>query len=292
MIPRMIVLIAFLSSTLCLGLSDQKAERRGPIVRQVDHILVESSDPGSLFNFFEDTLQFPEAWPLAQGPGFVSGGIGAGNVNFELFQYTPQKGVPARTKPESRYAGLAFQPYPLPEALRELQVCEIPYDPPKPFISTLPDGSQGILWTTVSLPSFSRPGMTVFLYEYSPVFLRVEVRRKQLGNRLALNNGGPLGFQSILEIIISTTHLEKDKAAWGQLLGNQISPDFWRAASGPAIRLVQGSSDRISEIVFKVKSLERARAFLDLNQLLGSVSPKEISLNASKIQGLKIRIVE
>jgi hypothetical protein len=286
------VLLAVFSGVIGLGSSDQTARRRGPIIRQVDHILIETSDPKPLFSFFADTLQLPVAWPLTDNRGFVSGGIGAGNVNLELFEYPEKKQLPARKNPEARYAGMAFQPYPLSEALRELEVCGIPYDPPKPNITTLPDGSQGTSWTTVSLPSLSRPGMTIFLYEYSPVFLRVEVRRKQLGNRLALNDGGPLGFQSIREIVISTTHMEEDKVVWGELLGNQNSPDSWGAGSGPAIRLTPGSSDRVSEIIFKVKSLERAQSFLERKRLLGAVSSKGISLNASKIQGLKILVVE
>jgi hypothetical protein len=32
-------------------------------------------------------------------------------------------------------------------------------------------------------------------HEYSPEFLKVDVRRKQLGNRLLLNGGGLLGIQ-------------------------------------------------------------------------------------------------
>jgi hypothetical protein len=292
MVRHTMFFLAALSGVVCFGVSNQTARRRTPIIRQVDHILIETGDPQSLFSFFSDTLELPVAWSLAHSKGFESGGIGAGNVNLELFQYTEQKRVPARRNPEARYAGLAFQPYPLSESLRELDVSGIPYDSPKPTISTLPDGSQGTAWTTVSLPSLSRPGMAIFLYEYSPVFLRVEVRRKQLGNRLALTDGGPLGFQSIPEIVITTTHMEKDKAVWGELLGNRISQDSWRAGSGPAIHLIPGSSDRLSEIIFKVKSLERARSFLDRNQLLGAVSSKELFLNASKIQGLKIRIVE
>jgi hypothetical protein len=37
---------------LCAGLSAQSDRRKGPIVRQVDRILIESGDPKTLFDFF------------------------------------------------------------------------------------------------------------------------------------------------------------------------------------------------------------------------------------------------
>ncbi len=284
--------LTILSGALIVGTSTQSAARRGPIVRQVDHILVESADPEALFSFFADTLQLPEAWPLADSQGFTSGGIGAGNVNIEVFRYAQSTNVPVRRISGARYAGLAFEPYPLSAALQELKLRGIPYSPPEPYVANLPKGSQGVLWTTVSLHSFSRPGMSVFLYEYSTAFLRVEVRRKQLANRLTLDKGGPLGFHSVREIVIACTNLEREKDAWTQLLGKQVSPEIWRAGAGPVIHLLQGPEDQIREITCKIQSLDRAKAFLQKNQLSGSASSKEIVLNPSKIQGLRIRLTE
>jgi hypothetical protein len=278
--------------SLILSIFAQDERRKGPIIRQVDHILVESRDPASLFRFFSDTMQLPEAWPLTESQGFASGGVGTGNASIRIFRYAQHSGFSKRNLAEARYAGLALQPYPLSDALRELRICGIPYDTPEPYVSTLPDGSQGTLWTTVSLPSFSRPGMTIFLYEYSPEFLSVEARRQQIGNRLALNKGGPLGVQSIREIVIATKNLEKDEAAWEQLLEKKTSSGNPSVETGLSIRLVPGSEDCISEMVFAVKSLERAKEFLDKRGLLGTESHKEISLDPSKIQGLKIHLME
>jgi hypothetical protein len=277
---------------LILSVFAQDAQRKGPIIRQVDHILVESRDPASLFRFFSDTMQLPEAWPMTESQGFISGGVGTGNASIRIFRYAQQSGFSERNLAEARYAGLALQPYPLSNALRELRICGISYDTPESYVSTLPNGSQGTLWTTVSLPSFSRPGMTVFLYEYSEAFLRVGARRQQLGNRLALNNGGPLGIQSIREIVIATKNLEKDKAAWEQLLEKKISSENRPVETGPSIRFISGSQDCISEMIFAVKSLAHAKEFLDKHGLLGTESNKEISLDPSKIQGLKIRLME
>jgi hypothetical protein len=289
---RKFAFMLLLCSALFLAASAQISGRKGPIIRQVDHILVESSDPESLFKFFSDTLQLPEAWPLTENQGFVSGGVGTGNASIRFYRPAESGSAPTRDIAEARYAGLALQPYPLTNALRELQICKIPYDDPEPYISTLPNGSSGTLWTTVSLPSFSRPGMTIFLYEYSPAFLRVEARRQQLGNRLALNNGGPLGIQSIGEIVIAAKNAKADRAAWKQLLEKKTTSGTELLEPGPSIHLNPGSEDGISEIAFTVKSLARAKEFLDKHRLLKTANPRSIALDPSKVQGLKIRLME
>ncbi|HQH26375.1 MAG TPA: hypothetical protein PLP17_03180, partial [Oligoflexia bacterium] len=69
---------------------------------------------------------------------------------------------------------------------------------------------------------------SIFLYEYSPAFLRVDVRRKQLGNRLTLNKGGPLGIQSVYEIVLAAPNVEREKAAWKQLLGEPTPAGHWK----------------------------------------------------------------
>ena len=93
----------------------QTGVRKGPIVRQVDRILIESSNPKALFAFFSADLQLPEAWPLAENQGYMSGALGAGNVNIELYRYIKRGGEPARKPGAAHFAGLALEPYPLAE---------------------------------------------------------------------------------------------------------------------------------------------------------------------------------
>ena len=270
----------------------QTAMRKGPIVRQVDRILIESSDPRALFAFFSADLQLPEAWPLAENQGYVSGALGAGNVNIEVYRYTQRGGGPARKPAAAHFAGLALESYPLAEALRALKTSGIVHNPPQPTLSTLPDGTKSVVWTIVPLPSFSKAGMSIFLYEYSQTFLKVDVRRKQLGNRLTLNNGGPLGIQSVREVVMSAANFAQETAAWQNLLGSQTASGHWSLGTGPSIRVIPGPQDRIQKIVLQVKSLTQARTFLNNEQLLGSASAKEISINPSKIQGLTITLIE
>jgi hypothetical protein len=280
-----VLLIAYLSAGQAQG-----DKRKGPIVRQVDRILIESGDPGSLFRIFSTDLMLPEAWPLTENQGYTSGGVSTGNATIEFYHYATSRRNPADKDRTARYAGLALEPYPLEKALRELKISGIPYGAPEPFMSTLPDGKRGVQYTTVPLPSFSRAGMSIFLYEYSPAFLKVDIRRKQFGNRLTLNNGGPLGIQSLREIVIGSQNFARDHAAWKRLLGTPTAAGNWNAGGGPAIRLVKGNEDRIQEIAFAVKSLDVAKTFLERKQWLGITTANELFLNASKIQTLKIRL--
>jgi hypothetical protein len=113
-----------------------------------------------------------------------------------------------------------------------------------------------------------------------------------LGNRLKLNNGGPLGLQSVSEIVIGTTHLKEDREVWGRLLGKPAQAASWSAGGGVALRLAEAKEDRIREITFKVDSLKRAEAFLKENKLQGPAAPGRQSLSPSKLQGLKISLTE
>lgn len=258
----------------------------------MDRILVESGNPKALFDYFSMELQLPEAWPLTENQGYTSGGLSAGNVTIDFYRYAQQKSGAALKASEARYTGLALEPYPLADALRELKAGGIQFSPPDSFISALPDGSRGPLWTTVPLPSFSKSGMSIFLYEYSPKHLKVDVRRKQLGNRLTLNKGGPLGILAVREIVIASTDFERDKAAWQELLGKPAAAGYWIVGAGPAIRLSRSKEDRIQEIVLVVKSLDAARAFLTQSKSLGPATADEIVLHPRKVQGLRFRIVQ
>jgi hypothetical protein len=289
---RKFVLLTIFAVILGSAVFAQNLKRRAPIIRQVDRILIESGDPQALFDLFSAEFQLPVAWPLAENQGSVSGSVGTGNINIEIFRYALKKGESARATSRAHYAGLALEPYALSKALPELKARGISFSAPEPYVSTLPNGTQGALWTTVQLPSFSTAGTSIYLYEFSSAFLQVDVRRKQLGNRLILNNGGPLGILSVREIVIAATSAGRDKAAWTRLLGEPAAGGNWSLSAGPAIRIVPGAEDQIQKIIFQVKSLSQAKAFLASKQMLGAASAKEIALKPTKLQGLTISLVD
>jgi len=80
------------------------------VVAQIDHVVVESTDPAALFTLFTEVLQLPVAWPFAAYPGFASGGAFLGNANVEALTLgdpaTPTAAAPGR----AQLAALAFEP--------------------------------------------------------------------------------------------------------------------------------------------------------------------------------------
>ena len=61
--------LSFLAATILLAFASfdsaaQAGEPAPPPVRQIDHIMVRTEDPGKLYAFFTETLRLPAAWPL------------------------------------------------------------------------------------------------------------------------------------------------------------------------------------------------------------------------------------
>ena len=285
---RSFFIIAILSMALAPAASQERTKRKGPVVRQADRILIESGDPGALFNFFAETLKLPVAWPLTEQQAYTSGSVSTGDIVLEMYRYGHQKEKPAT----ARYTGLSFEPYPLEEALQELRIIGIPYEPPQPQVSILPDRTKGTAYTTVNIPSLSTPLLHVSLVEYSEQFLQVNVRRKQWGNRLLLNGGGPLGIESMHAIVLETVNHKNYETEWIRLLGKPDKKGYLHAVLGPAFHIIPGTKNSIQRIVLKVKALERAEAFLREQNLLGNKGNGEIFLEPSEVQGLHISLVE
>ncbi len=287
MIRRGLLALLLLSGTMP-AVPAQAGRPRSHVVRQVDHIVVESDDPAGLFRFFTRTLGLPEAWHTAEGGTFRTGGVGVGNVTLAVRPAADRTGRGGR----ARYAGLAFEPYPLDDALRELGLRALPHAPPDSTRGPLPNGEPGTLWTTVALPSLSGPGLSVFLYETSPAYLDPRIRRIQLANRLTLQQGGALGIRRTAEVVFAAADPEARTGEWTKLLGRAQAPGLWTTVMpGPSIRMSAGAADGIRELVLEVTSLERARAFLAGEGLLGAATSGSLTLDPARTQGLAIRLV-
>ena len=176
--------------------------------------------------------------------GVSTGGVGFGNVNVEAIQIAGEK------DDRPRLVGFAFEPSPLRECLTALQR-GITYGQLRPVIATGPDGSRNTLWTNVTLPQFSDSDspadatMHVFLSEYSPTCVNVEQRRARLRSELMANGGGPLGIESVKEIVVGARDLDAARALWQKLLDAAPSStsNAWQVGGGPAIRLVPATEN-------------------------------------------------
>lgn len=265
-----------------------------PPVRQIDHIMIRTDDPASIYALLTEILQLPVAWPLATRGGVTSGGVGFGNVNVEAIRFPGQK------PSHGQLVGLGFEPSSLAECMAELQRRGFTYGEVRPFVLTEPEGSKKTLFTNVTLRQFSdsdRPAdakMHIFLSEYSPTYVDVRQRQDRLRRELLASGGGPLGLKAMKEVVIGVTDLEAAIKLWGSLLEPRrpSAKGLWEVGEGPAIRVVRGEVDKLQGLVISVVSLRQAKAFLQGNGLLGSVSRKEVTIDPSKIQGVNIRLVE
>jgi hypothetical protein len=134
------------------------------------------------------------------------------------------------------------------------------------------------------------PTNAIFLCKYN---VDVDKRRRLTTEELRNNGGGPLGIESPTDVVLGVRDLAGAEDRWTKLLAPmRPSNGVWRLNSGPAIRLVADREDHIAILRIKVKSLERARAFLKSEQLIGRDVEGEISINPSLISGADIRFVE
>ena len=96
------------AALLILLVAAPEAARQPPVkrqaVRQVDRILVESTDPRALYDLFSGSFQLPVAWPLTDTASHTSGSFGTGNLTIEVFGSALAKPV----GPRAHFAGIAF----------------------------------------------------------------------------------------------------------------------------------------------------------------------------------------
>jgi hypothetical protein len=230
---------------------------------------------------------------MATRGGVTSGGVGFGNVNVEVIQ------IPGQKTSQPKLVGFGFEPTPLRECLASLDRRGISYGALRPIFSRGPNGSTQTLFTNVTLRQFSDTDgpadatIHIFLSEYSPTYVNVEQRRARVHSELVASGGGPLGVDSMKEIVVGVSDLQAARALWQKLLDPvpPSAPNTWQVGNGPAIHLVPAKGNSVQALVISVSSLPRAQAFLREKGLLGIHSTDEITIDPSKLYGLNVRLV-
>jgi hypothetical protein len=118
--------------------------------------------------------------------------------------------------------------------------------------------------------------------------------RSMGANDLQRISGGLIGLQGVQEIVLTVSNYDDKVARWEYLFSPipPVEPGCWHLGEGPAIRLIPDEQDQIQTIVLKVKSLENAEERLAQHNLLGITSDSWVSIAASKIHNLDIRLIE
>jgi catechol 2,3-dioxygenase-like lactoylglutathione lyase family enzyme len=260
-----------------------QASHLPPLGRQVDHIMINSDDPEQLFRFFSEMLGIPTAWAFQSYGAFSSGGLGFGNVNVEVIHSQGR---------QAGLVGVALEPGSVSELVAGLDDRGLKHSVPAPFYRKDSSGKDVLLWTTVGLRDLPpAPAFAVFFCKYNT---DVGTRRAGIQRELQSHGGGPLGIESTVELVIGARDIAAAQRDWRLLLGPERAGQelLWQLGSGPSIRLVADREDRFVLLRLKVKSLERARAFLKGENLLGVDTGREISLERSRVAGVDLRLIE
>jgi hypothetical protein len=123
----------------------------------------------------------------------------------------------------------------------------------------------------------------------------IQTRVNEDSLRLVLfrnNEKGP-GIERIKEIRVGYTD-NQSLGKWENLIRPSVisQSGLWKINEDQNIRFVKSSIREVSAIVFKVKSLEKAKNWLSVNNLTGRIFTDEIALDKSKTFGLFILFSE
>ena len=270
-----------LGTTFAVGLHAQSPGK--PLVRQIDHIMMSSDEPEQLFRLFSEKLGLPVVWAFQSYGTFSSGGVGCGNVNIELIHLDGRG---------SGIIGFAMEPDSVSELVTGLDARGLKHSSAEPFTRKDSAGNDRLLWTNVDMTNLApAPVSMVFFCKYN---LDVDAGRTRLQRELQNRGGGPLGIESATELVMGVRDIAAAQRDWRLLLGPATAGQqyVWHIGSGPAIRLIAAQRDQLELLRIKVKSLERARAFLKAEGLLGDDIGREITLNRSRVAGIDIRLLE
>jgi PKD repeat protein len=258
-------------------------------IKQVDHLMVQVSEPELVYDLFSGDLGLPVAWPMVNYGAFSTGGVSFGNVNMELLKSSQEMRQQGLIPDGNGIVGVAFQPLgPLGSTVKTLNVYQVPHGPLIPFNVT-ENGTTQTLWKNLELSNMM-PGSMIFYCEYT--FNQTGFRHR-MEQSLAAANGGCLGITRMKEITVEYADpsvLEE----WQRLLPGVPgrTPEFRDGGEGVTVHLVKSGRNAISSITVEVKSLESAKTVLEEKGLLGVVSEGKISINPDTISGLQVYMTE
>lgn len=107
---------------------------------------------------------------------------------------------------------------------------------------------------------------------------------------LASRDGGPLGLVRTREVVVAARDVAAEAERWQRLLDplRPTGPGRWQPGDGPAVRIVEGSEDRIERMVWTVRALDNAADWLRKQGLLAEGSDGAIRIAPEALQGVNI----
>jgi hypothetical protein len=123
--------------------------------------------------------------------------------------------------------------------------------------------------------------------------LQNRVNEDSLRSVMLNSSRNTLGIERIKEVRIGYTD-KNCLAKWEKLILPSVLSDtgIWKINAEQSVRFVKSDIREVPGIVFKVKSLEKAKNWLSANKLLGDIFKDEIALDRSRTFGLLILLSE
>ena len=111
--------------------------------------------------------------------------------------------------------------------------------------------------------------------------------------RLRAASGGPLGIESVKEVVVGVRDFDAVRELWRRLYApaTEKAEGVWEVDDGPAARLVPADANSIRTLKLKVSSLPHAETSLRERGMLGAVTENEITIAPLKLEGLDVRLV-
>ncbi len=252
-------------------------------VTKIEHFYASSPKADELFKLFSNDLALPIVWNYQTWGDFSSGGVTLGNVVFELVHF---KGIS-----QTKFEGIALEPKQhFPEFTKLLDDAGIPHESVDPQTWTNEKG-QLVGWVNMNMPDVLPPASGLFICDYLDRDLIA--RGRQLpAEKLKAEGGGPLGVDSLVEIVVGTANLKKYSEFLGSMPGVSQKNGLFSFEKGPSIRLVEAARDGTQKILIRVHSLEKAKAFLLSKGWLDDRAGEGIFLSPDLLMGLKLELVQ
>ncbi len=257
-----------------------------PVVRTLDHVMIEAEDPTVLFRLFVEGFGLPVAWEFGDYGDLWSGGVCAGNLNLEFGRFKEKRfgslDIWEGSEGSARFGGLAFEPtMPITEVISVLSEWGVPFG----------SGIASENWTELEVKGLlDAPGI-VFLAEY-----HFDRDAWQVSHRdaFAASGGGSLGLIGVQEIQIGARDVDEAAPAWDRFLCDIPKADAgaWRLAESLALRLVPWGKDEVASLVLRVKSVGRTMAFLEEAGIPALETLDGVALDPSVTQGLHFQLVD
>ena len=137
------------------------------------------------------------------------------------------------------------------------------------------------------------PHGTVFLVKYNPVWRDIDAERKARTESLQSREGGSLGLVGVRSVELGLEDFDRQRRSWNKLLDRhpQVGEATWQVGDGPRIHAVPDSESRVRSMVWEVRSLERAEAFLREQGMMGEAGQDSIQIEPTSLFGLDIQLV-